>query len=142
DFTAMLDVAPDRPVIDCTDDELGAMAEGLLARYPHLQVVASTVRRVHSASRNDFGGLAWSRGEGLCRPDAREGLEILDRVGGGDGFAAGLVHALLTGGSVADGVANGTALGALAMTTPGDAVSASEAEVLALARGGSAHAIR
>jgi 2-dehydro-3-deoxygluconokinase len=79
--------------------------------------------------------VGWSRDAGFVEATARDGLEILDRVGGGDSFASGLVYGLLTGRSLADSLEYGAAHGALAMTTPGDTSMATLAEVEALVAG-------
>lgn len=110
----------------------------LAERFPRLQVVATTRRTVHSANDNDWQGAAWSRSSGVAVSAARPHLPVLDRVGGGDGFAAGLAYGLLAGEDLADCVELGAAHGALAMSTPGDTSMASLAEVRALARGGDA----
>ena len=102
----------------------------------------NTLRTVHSASDNDWGAIAWSRDEGFARATHREHLEILDRVGGGDSFASGLIYGLLTGEPVATAVEYGAAHGALAMTTPGDTSMVTKAEVLKLAGGGGARVDR
>ena len=103
--------------------------------YPNLQVVATTLRSVTSATVNDWGAIAWSRAEGYAHATPRPQLEILDRVGGGDSFVAGLVYGLLTGTDLPAAVEYGAAHGALAMTTPGDTSTATLAEVEALVRG-------
>ena len=123
-------------------DSFAAMIDRVAAEFPHLQVIATTLRTVRSATVNDWGAIAWSREEGLVRATHRPGLEILDRVGGGDSFASGLVYGLLGGHPLATAVEYGAAHGALAMTTPGDTTMASEAEVLKLAGGGSARVDR
>lgn len=140
DFTANLDV--DRPLAELDDAAVVELAEQVAADHPAVTVLASTLRTVRSASVNDFGGLAWSRATGLVRSAYRRDLEILDRVGGGDGFASGLAYGLLAGEDLATAVEYGAAHGALVMTTPGDTSMATKAEVLALARGGTAHAAR
>ena len=118
------------------------MIERVCDAYPHLEVVATTLRTVRSATVNDWGALAWSRGEGLVHATHRAGLEVLDRVGGGDSFASGLIYGLLEGVDLATAVEYGAAHGALAMTTPGDTSMATTAEVLKLAAGGSARVDR
>lgn len=118
------------------------MLEALADDYPNLAVAAVTLRTVRSASRNDWGALAWSRESGPVRATQRNDLEILDRVGGGDSFASGLVYALLAGEGLSTAVEYGAAHGALAMTTPGDTSMASLAEVRALAGGASARVQR
>ncbi|MBN9325574.1 MAG: sugar kinase [Cellulomonas sp. 73-145] len=123
-------------------DAFGAMIDRVGAEYPNFAVIATTLRTVRSATVNDWGAIAWSREEGLVRATHRPGLEILDRVGGGDSFASGLVFGLLDGQPLATAVEYGAAHGALAMTTPGDTTMASKAEVLKLAGGGSARVDR
>ncbi|WP_240617437.1 sugar kinase [Nocardioides speluncae] len=119
---------------DFTDE----IADGL----PQLRLIATTRRTVHTASANDWQGVAWSQETGDVASVARDRLDILDRVGGGDGFVAGLVHGLLAGEDLQRCVELGAAHGALAMTTPGDTSMASLAEVEALADGGSARSQR
>ena len=123
-------------------DAFAAMIDEVATEYPDLAVIATTLRSVRSATVNDWGAIAWSPATGLVRATQRDGLEILDRVGGGDSFASGLVHGLLTGETLATAVELGAAHGALAMTTPGDTSMASAAEVRKLASGGSARVIR
>ncbi|MDR2372644.1 MAG: sugar kinase [Bifidobacteriaceae bacterium] len=145
DFTAALgfDVeGVDENLSDLPVESFGAMIERVVETYPNLKVVATTLRRVRSASVNDWGAVAWSRETGLVRAAQRDRLEILDRVGGGDSFASGLIHALLGGEDLAAAVNLGAAHGALAMTTPGDVSMATEAEVRRLAGGGNARVNR
>jgi 2-dehydro-3-deoxygluconokinase len=109
--------------------------------FPHLQVVATTLRVAHTATRNDWGAIAWCDGEfheATPRPD----LEILDRVGGGDSFASGLIYGFLAGRACAWAVECGAAHGALAMTTPGDTSMATLAEVERVMKGGTARVSR
>lgn len=112
-----------------------AIASRTLARFPTLGMVATTTRRVSSASRNDWHGMCHTAATGTVSSRERRDLEILDRVGGGDGFASGLIYGLLQGLSVQDAVEIGAAHGALAMTTPGDNSMATLAEVLTAAQG-------
>jgi 2-dehydro-3-deoxygluconokinase len=118
------------------------MLADVLAAFPDLLVVATTLREVHTASDNDWGAVAWSAPTGFVRATPRPHLAILDRVGGGDSFASGLVFGLLEGRSLREAVELGAAHGALAMTTPGDTSMASREEVERLAAGGSARVIR
>jgi 2-dehydro-3-deoxygluconokinase len=111
------------------------------ATYTNLEVVATTLRTVHSATINDWGAVAWA-GEGFHEATPRLGLEILDRVGGGDSFASGLIYGLMELGDPARAVEFGAAHGALAMTTPGDTSTATLAEVTRLASGGGARVQR
>jgi 2-dehydro-3-deoxygluconokinase len=113
-----------------------------VAEYPSFSVVATTLRAVRSATVNDWGAIAWSREEGFVEAPNREGLEILDRVGGGDSFASGLIYGLLEHGTLSSAVQYGAAHGALAMTTPGDTSMASLEEVERLVRGGGARVRR
>ena len=145
DFTAALGFTVDGQ--DATLSHLdtaayAAMIDEVAAGYPNLQVIATTLRTVRSATRNDWGAIAWSRGTGLVHATQRADLEILDRVGGGDSFASGLIGALLEGQPLDVAVQWGAAHGALAMTTPGDTSMATRAEILALAGGGNARVDR
>ncbi|WP_229067480.1 sugar kinase [Actinoplanes sp. DH11] len=110
--------------------------------YPETPVVATTTRRVVSASRNDFGAVAWSPSTGVVRATERPDLDVLDRVGSGDSFASGLIYGLLCGRPLQIAVEYGAAHGALTMTTPGDTSMATAAEVMALAGGASAAVTR
>jgi 2-dehydro-3-deoxygluconokinase len=119
----------------------GRMMIDVTREYPNLRLVATTLRNVRSATRNDWGAAAFAEGQlhvATTRPD----LEILDRVGGGDSFASGLIYGLLSGRSVEQALEYGAAHGALAMTTPGDTSMATLAEVEALMAGGSARVNR
>lgn len=110
--------------------------------FPNFKVIGTTMRGVTSASVNDWGAVAWASDTGFVESRQRPGLEILDRVGGGDSFASGLIYGLLAGRSLQDAVECGAAHGALAMTTPGDTSMVTLDEVLQLAAGGSARVRR
>ena len=145
DFTAALgfEVAGvDENLSSLDVGAFAAMIDRVAAEYPNFAVIATTLRTVRSATVNDWGAIAWSRDEGLVRATHRPGLEILDRVGGGDSFASGLVYGLLDGQPLATAVEYGAAHGALAMTTPGDTTMVTKAEVLKLAGGGNARVDR
>lgn len=114
------------------------MMKRLSIEYPNLSVVAATLRSVRTATVNDWGAVAWSRADGSCEATPRPGLEIFDRVGGGDSFAAGVIFGLMSGEPLRVAVEYGAAHGALAMTTPGDTSSATRAEVEALMKGANA----
>jgi 2-dehydro-3-deoxygluconokinase len=114
----------------------------LAPEFPGLSVVATTRRVVRSASVNDWGGVGWSRSAGTVEGTHHAGLEILDRVGGGDGFASGLIYGLLEGRSLAAALELGIAHGALVMTTPGDTSSVDLADVERLASGQDPSVIR
>ena len=123
-------------------DSFATMIAQVAEEFTNFRVIATTLRAVRTASINDWGALAWSPATGLVRATQRDGLEILDRVGGGDSFASGLIYGLLEGLPLQTAVEYGAAHGALAMTTPGDTTMASTAEVLKLAAGGSARVAR
>jgi 2-dehydro-3-deoxygluconokinase len=109
--------------------------------FPSLHVVATTLRIAKTATINDWGAIAWCDGE-FHEATQRQNLEILDRVGGGDSFASGLIYGFLTGRGAAWAVECGAAHGALAMTTPGDTSMATLAEVERVMKGGTARVSR
>ncbi len=108
----------------------------LVERTPEIACIAVTRRAAHSASRNDWSALGWSRATGVAETSQRGELEIFDRVGGGDGFAAGFLYGLLGKAELTAAVNYGTAHGALVMTTPDDRSSAWLPEVRDLAEAG------
>lgn len=118
-------------------DGFHAMIGEVAKEFDNFKVIATTLRSVISASRNDWSALGWSRDDGVVQAADRRDVEIFDRVGGGDSFAAGLIYGLLGGESLQSAVDLGAAHGALAMTTPGDTSMASLADVRHLAGGGS-----
>ncbi len=111
------------------------------AAFPNLKVIAGTHRGVQSATRNDWSGVLYAGGQ-LYRSAARDDLEIFDRVGGGDAFAAGVIYGLLEVKGQQAAVDYGAAHGALAMTTPGDGSMATLAEVEAAIAGKGVRAVR
>ena len=113
-----------------------AMIESVITRYPQIKVVATTLREVHSTNRHGWGAVAWINGQIHVTPICD--LDVRDRVGGGDGFAAGLFYGLLTNETPAESVKLGWAHGALITTFPGDTTMATLEDVRAFARGGSA----
>lgn len=124
--------------------EAGAMEAGIrrmVKEFPNLRVAAATLRRVHTASDNDWGALAWMEGA-FHRSKTYPHLAILDRIGGGDGFVAGLIYGLMSRQSPQSTLDIAAAHGALAMTTPGDTSMATLAEVMQLAQGGDAKVVR
>jgi 2-dehydro-3-deoxygluconokinase len=116
------------------------MIETVLKEFP-FSVVATTLRKATTASRNDWGALGYADGA-FYEAQNRKDLEIYDRVGGGDGFASGLIYGFLTGQPPQWSVECGAAHGALAMTTPGDTTMATLPEVLHLMQGKSARIAR
>jgi 2-dehydro-3-deoxygluconokinase len=117
------------------------MITKVVEAYPNFKVVATTLRTVKSASVNDWSAICWADGEFHQAP-MRENLQILDRIGGGDSFASGLIYGLLKTGDPQKAVDYGAAHGALAMTTPGDTSMATLKEVEKLMAGGSARVVR
>ena len=113
-----------------------AMIERVVERYPEMKVVATTLRDVHSSNRHSWGAVAWIGGQAYVAPVCE--LDVYDRVGGGDSFAAGLFYGMLTGETPEESVKLGWAHGALATTFPGDTTMATVEQVRAFAKGGSA----
>jgi 2-dehydro-3-deoxygluconokinase len=109
--------------------------------YPNFKVVATTLRTVKTATVNDWSALCWAEGE-IYKAKDYNGLEIMDRVGGGDSFASGLIYGLMTTGDAEKAVNYGAAHGALAMTTPGDTTMADKSEVEAIMGGAGARVKR
>ncbi len=118
-----------------------AMIEKVLAEFPNLKVVATTLRHARTASHNDWGAIAWCDGR-FYQAAVRENVEIYDRVGGGDSFASGLIYGLLSGKEAQWAVECGAAHGALAMTTPGDTTMVTLEEVLQVMKGATARMAR
>lgn len=144
DFTACLGLeveGADHHLTNLEVDSFKKMITRAVAEYPNFKVVATTLRAVHSATVNDWGAICWADGE-FYEAKHRPRLEILDRVGGGDSFASGLIYGFLSGADPQTAVDYGAAHGALAMTTPGDTSMASLAEVKKLAGGGGARVDR
>ncbi|MDQ3014100.1 MAG: sugar kinase [Acidobacteriota bacterium] len=112
------------------------MIDRVIAKHPHIKIVATTLREVHTTSRHSWGAVAWVSGEPHISMTCD--LDVLDRVGGGDGFASGFFYGLLTGENPAEALKLGWAHGALLTTFPGDTTMASLEQVRALAQGGSA----
>jgi 2-dehydro-3-deoxygluconokinase len=113
----------------------------VVREFPNLKVVATTLRHAKTATVNDWSAIAWADGE-FFEATARPDLEILDRIGGGDSFASGLIYGLMTKRGPQWAVECGTAHGALAMTTPGDTSMATLAEVERAMKGGTARVSR
>ena len=113
-----------------------SMIDRVVAKFPQLKVVATTLREVHSTSRHRWSAVAWMNGDAYVAPTCD--IDVYDRVGGGDGFASGLFYGLLTGESPEESVRLGWAHGALIATFPGDTTMATVDQVRAFAKGGSA----
>jgi len=112
------------------------MIDEVVKQHPQIKVIATTLREVQSTNRHRWGAVAWINGETFVPPTCD--LDVLDRVGGGDGFAAGLFYGLLTGEPPDEAVKLGWAHGALLTTFPGDTTMATLEQVRAFAKGGSA----
>jgi 2-dehydro-3-deoxygluconokinase len=145
DFTACLgfEVPDTSEALDNLDAaNFRRMIAEVTKEFTNFKVVATTLRTVRTATINDWGAVAWSAETGFVEATLRQGLEIFDRVGGGDSFASGLIYGLLKGYDLALAVEYGAAHGALAMTTPGDTSMASLKEVENLVKGGGARVQR
>ncbi len=113
-----------------------AMIDKAVTKFPNVKVVATTLREVHSTNRHTWGAVAWINGQTYQSPMCE--LDVVDRVGGGDGYAAGFFYGLLSGASEQEAVNLGWAHGALLTTFPGDTTMSTVEQVRAFARGGSA----
>ncbi|HUN60598.1 MAG TPA: sugar kinase [Candidatus Sulfotelmatobacter sp.] len=139
DFSAALGFEVPGVSKDLTSFEVDGfkkMIEAVVMEYP-FQVVATTLRKAKTATRNDWGAICYDHGA-FYQAAERKDLEILDRVGGGDSFASGLIYGFLSGKDTQWAVECGAAHGALAMTTPGDTSMATLAEVTRLMKGSGA----
>jgi 2-dehydro-3-deoxygluconokinase len=112
------------------------MIDAVVKKHPQVKIVATTLREVHSTSRHSWGAVAWIDGKTYVAPTAE--LDVLDRVGGGDGFASGFFYGLLSGAEPEVALKLGWAHGALLTTFPGDTTMATLEQVRAFAKGGSA----
>src|SRR5437588_2088533 len=112
------------------------MIDQVTKKHPHVKVVATTLREVHTTNRHSWSAVAWINGKTYSAPTAD--LDVYDRVGGGDGFASGFFYGLLTGESEEEAVKLGWAHGALLTTFPGDTTMATLDQVRSFAKGGSA----
>ncbi len=144
DFTACLGFhvdGADEHLLHIDVSAFKKMIQTAVKAFPNFKATATTLRAAKTATVNDWGAIAWMGGkfyESRKYPD----LEILDRVGGGDSFASGLIYGLMTTGDAQKAVDYGAAHGALAMTTPGDTSMASKDEVEKLMKGGGARVQR
>ncbi len=112
------------------------MIDNVVAKFPRVKIVATTLREVHSTNHHSWGAVAWMDGKTYVSPTCE--LNIYDRVGGGDGFASGFFYGLLSGEPEQEAVNLGWAHGALLTTFPGDTSMATVDQVRAFAKGGSA----
>jgi 2-dehydro-3-deoxygluconokinase len=121
-------------------DTFFTMIDRVVQQFPNIKVVGTTLREVHSTNRHDWAAVLWLNGERLVSPTCH--ADVLDRIGGGDGFAAGLIYGLITGRPAEEALRLGWAHGALLTTFPGDVTMAKREEVEAFAKGGSARVQR
>ena len=112
------------------------MIDKVVAKYPQVKIVATTLREVHYTHHHSWSAVAWMDGKTYSAPTCE--LNVFDRVGGGDGFASGFIYGLLTGEKPEEAIKLGWAHGALLTTYPGDTTMATIDEVKAFAEGGSA----
>jgi 2-dehydro-3-deoxygluconokinase len=117
-----------------------SMIDKVIRKYPRLKAIATTLREVHSANRHSWSAVAWVDCKTYTAPTCE--LDIYDRIGGGDGFAAGFFYGLITGASPEEAVRLGWAHGALITTFPGDTTMATLEQVQSFAKGGSARVQR
>ncbi len=113
-----------------------SMIDRVVAQHPQVKVVATTLREVHSSNHHSWSAVAWINGKSHVAPTCE--LDVLDRVGGGDGFAAGFFYGLLAGEPAEEALKLGWAHGALLTTFPGDTTMATLEQVKQFAKGGSA----
>jgi len=144
DFTASLGFevkGADENISHIETDAFKAMIKTAVAEFPNFKVAATTLRRVITATVNDWGAILYHDGKFY---DSRKypALEILDRVGGGDSFASGLAFGFLAKNDPQAAVDYGAAHGAFASTTPGDTSMATQKEIEKLMKGGSARVVR
>ena len=144
DFTASLGFAVegmDHNITKIETDAFKKMIEKAVAKFKNFTVAATTLRKVITATKNDWSAICWMDGKFYESRQYPE-LEILDRVGGGDSFASGLIYGLMKDGNPRNAVDYGAAHGALAMTTPGDTSMATVKEVEKIMGGGGARVQR
>jgi 2-dehydro-3-deoxygluconokinase len=117
-----------------------AMMDKVAKELPHVKIVATTLREVHSTNRHDWSAVSWIEGQTYTAPTCQ--LDVVDRIGGGDGFASGFFYGLMSGASPQEALKLGWAHGALLTTFPGDTTMATLEQVKAFAEGGSARVQR
>lgn len=121
-------------------DTFFLMIDRVIEQFPNIKLVATTLREVHSTNRHDWAAVLWLNGDRFVSPTCH--LDVMDRIGGGDGFASGLIYGLLAGRSPEESLRLGWAHGALLTTYPGDVTMANREEVESFAKGGSARVQR
>jgi 2-dehydro-3-deoxygluconokinase len=144
DFTASLGFeveGVDHNVSGIEVENFKKMIATAVKEFPNFKATATTLREVHSATINDWGAICWHDGQ-FHQATQRDRLEIMDRVGGGDSFASGLIYGFLQWNDPHRAVEYGAAHGALAMTTPGDTTMVTLSEVAKVVEGGGARVVR
>jgi 2-dehydro-3-deoxygluconokinase len=121
-------------------DTFFMMIDRVVEQFPNIKLVATTLREVHTTNRHDWAAVLWLEGKRYVSPTCH--LDVFCRIGGGDGFAAGLIYGLITGRSPEEALRLGWAHGAFLTTYPGDITMARLEEIEAFARGGSARVQR
>lgn len=116
------------------------MIDRAVEKFPNIKLVATTLREVHSTNRHDWAAVLWYDGKQYVSPTIA--LDVVDRIGGGDGFASGVIYGMLSGKEPEQALRLGWAHGALLTTFPGDTTMAKLPEVEQLAKGGSARVQR
>jgi 2-dehydro-3-deoxygluconokinase len=135
---AGMDVEKQKSKLD--PDAFFGLIDRVVEQHPNVKLVATTLREVHSTNRHDWAAVLWLNGKRYVSPTTH--LDVIDRIGGGDGFAAGLIYGLINGRSPEEALRLGWAHGALLTTFPGDVTNARLEEVEALAKGGTARVQR
>ena len=144
DFTASLGFeveGVDENISGIDVENFKRMISTAVKEFPNFKATATTLREVHTATVNDWGAVCWHDGE-FYEAQSYPRLEIMDRVGGGDSFASGLIYGFLTHNDPSQAVNYGAAHGALAMTTPGDTTMVTVQEVEKVMSGGGARVVR
>ena len=145
DFTACLGIkvrGVDEDLKSLPSDGFRSMVNDVSNEYQNLKIIGTSLRKVLNASSNDWNAIGWSIDEGFAESNSFPELDIYDRVGGGDGFASGLIYGLMENLALETAVNYGASHGALAMTTPGDASMVSLDEVIKLAENPNARVVR
>jgi 2-dehydro-3-deoxygluconokinase len=143
DFTACLGYElEDSSLSELNTESYRRMVDKVSKDYPNMQIIASTLRTVKTATVNDWSALCRAADGTIVQGMEMRDLMIYDRVGGGDSFASGLIFGLMSGKDIQTALNCGIAHGALAMTTPGDTSTARQGEVEALMRGAGARVER
>jgi len=145
DFTACLGFkvkGVDEDLKSLPTDGFRSMVNDVSNEYQNLKIIGTTLRGVKNAGVNDWGAIGWSKDEGFAESNSMPDLDIYDRVGGGDGFASGLIYGIMENVGLETAVNYGAAHGALAMTTPGDTSMVSLDEVIKLVENPNARVVR